>query len=304
MPTADAAQLDRAFHALADESRRAMVVRLSRGAASVSELAAPLDMALPSVMQHLDVLQRSGLVRSEKVGRVRTCRLESGPMRTLEQWIAEHRAIWEGHFDRLAGEGGHGDRVGGDLHDLVLAELDRLAGVLDEGGHVGGDEVLALADPDHQRGVAAGGHHGVRTLPVHGHQGERPVQPPAHRPHRRVQRYAGAHLLAQQLGPSATVAREGDGLRVERTVEVSGVTVPLTATGSVALDGDTLVVDVDEVTSAGVDVPGFLTDQVSDALDLRYGIPELPFGLQVTGVTVGDDGVRIAVAATDTVLSA
>ena len=102
MPTADAAQLDRAFHALADESRRAMVVRLSRGAASVSELAAPLDMSLPSVMQHLDVLQRSGLVRSEKVGRVRTCRLEPGPMRTLEQWIAEHRAIWERHFDRLS----------------------------------------------------------------------------------------------------------------------------------------------------------------------------------------------------------
>ena len=111
-------------------------------------------------------------------------------------------------------------------------------------------------------------------------------------------------LLAQQLGPGATVAREGDGLRVERTVEVSGVTVPLIATGSVALDGDTLVVDVDEVTSAGVDVPGFLTDQVSDALELRYGIPDLPFGLQVTGVTAGDDGVRIAVAATDTVLSA
>ena len=111
-------------------------------------------------------------------------------------------------------------------------------------------------------------------------------------------------LLAQQLGPGATVAREGDGLRVERTVEVSGVTVPLIATGSVALDGDTLVVDVDEVTSAGVDVPGFLTDQVSDALDLRYGIPALPFGLQITGVTAGDDGVRIAVTATDTVLSA
>jgi DNA-binding transcriptional ArsR family regulator len=102
MPTADAAQLDRAFHALADESRRAMVVRLSRGAASVSELAAPLDMSRPSVMQHLDVLQRSGVVRSEKVGRVRTCRLEPGPMRTLEQWIAEHRAIWERHFDRLS----------------------------------------------------------------------------------------------------------------------------------------------------------------------------------------------------------
>ena len=102
MPTADAVQLDRAFHALADESRRAMVVRLSRGTASVSELAAPLDMALPSVMQHLDVLQRSGLVRSEKVGRVRTCRLEPGPMRTLEQWIVEHRAIWEKRLDRLS----------------------------------------------------------------------------------------------------------------------------------------------------------------------------------------------------------
>src|ERR687886_22851 len=102
MSTADAAQLDRAFNALADESRRAMVVRLSRGAASVSELAAPLDMSLPSVMQHLDVLQRSGLVRSEKVGRVRTCRLEPGPMRTVEQWIAEHRAIWERHFDLLS----------------------------------------------------------------------------------------------------------------------------------------------------------------------------------------------------------
>ena len=101
VPTAEAAQLDRAFHALADESRRAIVVRLARGPASVSELAAPLQMSLPSVMGHLDVLQRSGLVRSEKAGRVRTCRLEPEPMRTLEQWIAEHRAIWERRFDRL-----------------------------------------------------------------------------------------------------------------------------------------------------------------------------------------------------------
>src|SRR3954464_7139931 len=90
MPTGHAAQLDRAFHALADESRRGMVVRLSRGPASVRELAAPLDMSLPSVMQHLDVLQRSGLVCSEKVGRVRTCRLEPGPMRTPEQWVVGH----------------------------------------------------------------------------------------------------------------------------------------------------------------------------------------------------------------------
>jgi DNA-binding transcriptional ArsR family regulator len=101
VPTAEAEQLDRAFHALADESRRAIVVRLARSPASVSELAAPLEMSLPSVMQHLDVLQRSGLVRSEKVGRVRTCRLEPAPMRTLEQWIARHRATWERHFDRL-----------------------------------------------------------------------------------------------------------------------------------------------------------------------------------------------------------
>jgi DNA-binding transcriptional ArsR family regulator len=101
VPTAEGQQLDQTFHALADGSRRAMVARLTRGPASVSELAAPLDMSLPSVLQHLDVLQRSGLVRSEKVGRVRTCRLESGPMRTVEQWIAEHRSAWESRLDRL-----------------------------------------------------------------------------------------------------------------------------------------------------------------------------------------------------------
>src|SRR3954447_18896060 len=101
MPTAEAAELDRAFHALADESRRSMVVRLSRGPASVSELAAPLDMSLPSVMQHIDVLQRSGLVRSEKVGRVRTCRLEAAALRSAEGWIAQHRAGWEARLDRL-----------------------------------------------------------------------------------------------------------------------------------------------------------------------------------------------------------
>ncbi|WP_272475409.1 ArsR/SmtB family transcription factor [Baekduia alba] len=101
MPTAEAQQLDRTFHALADSSRRAMVARLTRGPASVSELAEPLVMSMPSVLQHLDVLQRSGLVRSEKVGRVRTCRLEPGPMRTVEDWIAEHRSVWEHRLDRL-----------------------------------------------------------------------------------------------------------------------------------------------------------------------------------------------------------
>jgi DNA-binding transcriptional ArsR family regulator len=93
--------LDQAFHALADASRRSIVVRLSRGPASVSTLAEPLAMSLPSVMQHIDVLQKSGLVRSKKVGRVRICRLEPAPMRSVEQWIAQHRSTWENRLDRL-----------------------------------------------------------------------------------------------------------------------------------------------------------------------------------------------------------
>ena len=109
-------------------------------------------------------------------------------------------------------------------------------------------------------------------------------------------------LLAEQLGPGTTVTRDGDRLRVQRTVEVGGVSVPLTATGTVSLDGDTLVVDVDDASGAGVDVPDVLLDQVSDALDVRYRIPQLPFGLQVTGVAPADDGVRVRVEATDTVL--
>jgi DNA-binding transcriptional ArsR family regulator len=101
VPVADAQELDRAFHALADGNRRAIVARLTRGGASVSELAAPLGVSLPTVLQHLDVLQRSGLVRSEKVGRVRTCRLEPEPMRALERWIAQHRGTWERRLDLL-----------------------------------------------------------------------------------------------------------------------------------------------------------------------------------------------------------
>jgi len=93
--------LDQRFRALADRSRRAIVVRLSRGPASVSELAKPLDISLSAVVQHIDVLQKSGLVRSEKVGRVRTCRLEPAPMRSVEQWIAQHRDTWENKLDQL-----------------------------------------------------------------------------------------------------------------------------------------------------------------------------------------------------------
>jgi DNA-binding transcriptional ArsR family regulator len=95
------ATLDRVFQALADPSRRAMVERLSRGPASVSELAQPLAMSLPAVMQHLQVLETSGLVRSEKVGRVRTCRIEPVLLHTAEQWISDRQSGWERRLDRL-----------------------------------------------------------------------------------------------------------------------------------------------------------------------------------------------------------
>jgi DNA-binding transcriptional ArsR family regulator len=93
--------LDQLFHALADPTRRALVERLSRAPASVSDLARQLPISLPGVMQHLQVLEASGLVRSEKVGRVRTCRLEPAALRTAEQWISERRAGWERRLDRL-----------------------------------------------------------------------------------------------------------------------------------------------------------------------------------------------------------
>jgi DNA-binding transcriptional ArsR family regulator len=93
--------LDRLFHALADPARRAMVERLSRSPAPVSELAAPLPMSLPSVMQHLGVLEAAGLVRSEKVGRVRTCSIDPQALSQAEQWINARRAEWEQRLDRL-----------------------------------------------------------------------------------------------------------------------------------------------------------------------------------------------------------
>jgi DNA-binding transcriptional ArsR family regulator len=93
--------LDLMYGALADGSRRAMVDRLSRGPATVKELAAPLTMSLPAVLQHLRVLQDSGLVRSQKVGRVRTCRLEPAALQAAEQWIADRRAGWVSRLDRL-----------------------------------------------------------------------------------------------------------------------------------------------------------------------------------------------------------
>jgi DNA-binding transcriptional ArsR family regulator len=93
--------LDLAFQALADPSRRVMVDRLTRGPASVSQLAEPLEMSLPAVFQHLQVLEASGLVRTEKVGRVRTCSIEAAALRSAEQWISDRRTTWERRLDRL-----------------------------------------------------------------------------------------------------------------------------------------------------------------------------------------------------------
>ncbi|MGY1672132.1 LmeA family phospholipid-binding protein [Geodermatophilus sp. SYSU D00710] len=108
-------------------------------------------------------------------------------------------------------------------------------------------------------------------------------------------------LLSQELGADTVLRREGDGLRVTRTVEVLGYTVPLTAVGRVALDGQDLVVDVEGASAADVDVPDAVVDRADDALDLRYPV-QLPFGLRLTGVRPADDGVHVAVEATDTVL--
>jgi DNA-binding transcriptional ArsR family regulator len=93
--------LDRLFHALADPARRAMLQRLTLGPAPVNELARPLPMSLPSAMQHLGVLEDAGLVRSEKVGRVRTCALQPQALSQAEQWINERRTQWEQRLDRL-----------------------------------------------------------------------------------------------------------------------------------------------------------------------------------------------------------
>ena len=101
--------LDQVFHALADPTRRGMVERLVRGPATVSELFRPLEMSLPAVLQHLQVLEASGLVRSEKAGRVRTCRIEPDALRAAEAWITGQRTAWETRLDRLGDYlAGHG----------------------------------------------------------------------------------------------------------------------------------------------------------------------------------------------------
>jgi DNA-binding transcriptional ArsR family regulator len=108
------ASLDLSFHALADPTRRAMVERLSRGPASVSELSRPLAMSLPAVMQHLAVLESSGLVRSEKSGRVRTCRINAAALSQAERWITQRRIEWESRLDQ---PGRYLERLQGDEHE-------------------------------------------------------------------------------------------------------------------------------------------------------------------------------------------
>src|SRR5260370_25577493 len=100
-PMSKRADIDRVFHALGDPTRRAILERLSKGPITVSRLAEPLGITLAAVVQHLQVLEESGLVQTEKVGRVRTCHLESAGLSVAEQWIRDRRSIWEKGFDRL-----------------------------------------------------------------------------------------------------------------------------------------------------------------------------------------------------------
>jgi len=94
-------ELDRVFQALADPGRRLMVERLSAGPASVSELGRPLAMSLAAVVQHVQVLEASGLVRSQKTGRIRTCSINPAALRSAESWISERRSLWERRLDNL-----------------------------------------------------------------------------------------------------------------------------------------------------------------------------------------------------------
>ena len=108
-------------------------------------------------------------------------------------------------------------------------------------------------------------------------------------------------LLSRQLGGDTTLTREGDRLRITRTVDLPGGELPLTAVGTVAVDGDELVIDVERAAGAGVEVPGPLVDRVNALLDLRYPV-ELPFGLRLTGVAPAGDGVQARFEADDAVI--
>ncbi|MGA7706788.1 MAG: metalloregulator ArsR/SmtB family transcription factor [Acidobacteriaceae bacterium] len=93
--------IDGLFHALGDPTRRAILDRLCQGPLSVSQLAAPLSVTVTAVMQHLQILEESGFVHTEKLGRVRTCRVDTAGFMALQQWINDHRTVWEQRLDRL-----------------------------------------------------------------------------------------------------------------------------------------------------------------------------------------------------------
>ena len=101
MNLAHATEIDRVFHALGDPTRRAILDRLSESPQSVSGLAGPLEITLTAVAQHLQVLEETGFVRTQKVGRVRTCRVEPAGFQTVARWIADHRTTWAKRLDRL-----------------------------------------------------------------------------------------------------------------------------------------------------------------------------------------------------------
>ena len=105
--------LDEVFRALSDPTRRAVLSRLGTGPATISELARSFDMALPSFMKHIGLLEKSGWVRTHKVGRVRTCTLEEARFAAVEDWLARQRDLWEGRTDRL-------ERIAVDIHDKEM----------------------------------------------------------------------------------------------------------------------------------------------------------------------------------------
>ncbi|MGJ4746927.1 ArsR/SmtB family transcription factor [Leptospira sp. SA-E8] len=93
--------LDRIFYALSDPTRRDIVERLSKKSASVSELASPLDMSMAAVVQHVQILEESGLIKTQKIGRVRSCRVETNSLELIENWLNQRRKFWERNLDRL-----------------------------------------------------------------------------------------------------------------------------------------------------------------------------------------------------------
>ncbi len=104
--------VDQVFHALGDPTRRAILERLSRQPASVSDIAAPFDMSLAAIGQHVQILERSGLVRTEKAGRTRTCQIDPAGLQLATEWIEDRKRLWEDRFDRLADFLGEGEDGG------------------------------------------------------------------------------------------------------------------------------------------------------------------------------------------------